>query len=182
MSLAKGRHSDVSSLAGACGRHAKVDDMGMEFADLLAKDGIIPELVATDKKQALLILAQKAQDLTGLSQHDVFSALLQRERLSSTSLGRGIAIPHVKMPGLERITCLFAKLVTPIPFDSPDGEPVDLIFFLLAPEDAGGDHLKALARISRLVRDASMLECIRAAKDADSLRRVLTTPVTSHAA
>lgn len=156
--------------------------MSMDFADLLARDGIIPDLVAPDKKQALQVLAIKAQDLTGLQQHDVFNALLQRERLSSTSLGRGIAIPHVKMPGLERITCLFAKLATPIPFDSPDGEPVDLIFFLLAPEHAGGDHLKALARISRLVRDTTMLDRIRSAKDVETLRHVLTAPVTSHAA
>lgn len=154
----------------------------MDLADLLASDGILPDLNAQDKKQALQLLAQRAQDITGLEQHDVFNALLQRERLSSTSLGRGIAIPHVKMAGLKSITCLFAKLAHPIPFDSHDGELVDLIFFLMAPEHAGGDHLKALARISRLVRDPAMLEHLRAAKDADSLRRVLTTPITSHAA
>lgn len=156
--------------------------MSMDLADLLASDGIISDLAAQDKKQALQLLALKAQDITGLSQHDVFSALLQRERLSSTSLGRGIAIPHVKMAGLQSTTCLFAKLSNPIAFDSHDGEAVDLIFFLLAPEHAGGDHLKALARISRLVRDPSMLERLRAAKDADTLKRILTTPATSHAA
>ncbi len=156
--------------------------MSLDIADLLARDGVIADLSAQDKKQVLQVLAAKAQDITSLSQHDVFNALLQRERLSSTSLGRGIAIPHVKMAGLKSITCLFAKLANPISFDSHDGEPVDLIFFLMAPEHAGGDHLKALARISRLVRDPSMLERLRAAKDTDGLRRVLTTPVTSHAA
>jgi len=156
--------------------------MSMNLAGLLARDGIIPDLVAQDKKQVLQLLAQKAQEITGLEQHDIFNALLQRERLSSTSLGRGIAIPHVKLDGLPAITCLFAKLAKPIPFDSHDGEPVDLIFFLMAPEHAGGDHLKALARISRLVRDPSMLDRLRAAKDVETLLKVLTSPVTSHAA
>ena len=87
--------------------------MSMDLADLLAKDGIVPDLTAQDKKQALQLLAQKAQEITGLAQHDIFNALLQRERLSSTSLGRGIAIPHVKMAGLASITCLFAKLSNP---------------------------------------------------------------------
>ncbi len=154
----------------------------MNLGDMLAKDGIIPALKAIDKKQALQALAEKAGASTGLDVHDIFTALLQRERLSSTSLGRGIAIPHIKMPGLSGITCLFARLDKPVSFDSHDGEPVDLLFFLLAPEHAGGDHLKALARISRLVRDPATLEHLRAASDADQLRRVLTAPLTSHAA
>ena len=154
----------------------------MNLGDLLAKNGVIPALKADDKKQALQAIAQRASDIAGVSAHDVFNALLQRERLSSTSLGRGIAIPHVKLAGVSKITCIFAKLERPIPFDSHDGEPVDILFFLLAPEDAGGDHLKALARISRLVRDPATLDRLRAAKDADGLRIVLTAPVTSHAA
>jgi len=154
----------------------------MNLADMLAKDGIIPALQAQDKKQALQALSDIAGAATGLDVHDIFAALLQRERLSSTSLGRGIAIPHIKMPGVSAITCVFARLAKPVSFDSHDGEPVDLLFFLLAPEDAGGDHLKALARISRLVRDPSTLEHLRAATDVEDLRRVLTIPVTSHAA
>ena len=149
---------------------------------MIANNGIIPALKAEDKKQALQALAECAGASTGLNVHDIYSALLQRERLSSTSLGRGIAIPHVKMDGLKGITCLFARLEKPIAFDSHDGEPVDLLFCLLAPEHAGGDHLKALARISRLVRDPSTLEHLRAANDVESLRRVLTAPLTSHAA
>lgn len=154
----------------------------MNLGDLLAKNGIIPALKAADKKQALQEVANRASEATGVNAHDVFNALLQRERLSSTSLGRGIAIPHVKLAGVPSITCIFAKLEHPIPFDSHDGEPVDVLFFLLAPEDAGGDHLKALARISRLVRDPSTLERLRAARDVDTLRGVLTAPVASHAA
>jgi nitrogen PTS system EIIA component len=154
----------------------------MNLGDLLAKDGIIPALKADDKKQALHELANRAAQSSGVSAHDVFNALLQRERLSSTSLGRGIAIPHIKLANVKAITCVFARLEKPIAFDSHDGEPVDLLFFLMAPEHAGGDHLKALARISRLVRDPATLEHLRSAKDADALRRVLTAPLTSHAA
>ena len=154
----------------------------MNLGDLITSDGIIPSLQALDKKQALQVLAEKAGVITGLNVHDIYAALLQRERLSSTSLGRGIAIPHIKIDGIKSITCLFARLEKSIPFDSHDGEPVDLLFCLIAPEHAGGDHLKALARISRLVRDPATLEHLRAANDVASLRKVLTATLTSHAA
>lgn len=154
----------------------------MTLADMLAKDGVVHELKTDDKKDALRQLAAKAAAATDVDEHAIFTALIQRERLSSTSLGRGIAIPHVKLPGIQAITCLFARLDHPIPFESHDGEPVDLLFFLLAPEHAGGDHLKALARISRLVRDPATLEALRSAKDSDALYRILTAPATSHAA
>jgi PTS system nitrogen regulatory IIA component len=154
----------------------------MNIEDMLAPDGIVPRLKAEDKKQALQALAAKAEAATGAPAHEIYAALLQRERLSSTSLGRGIAIPHIKLPGIKAITCLFARLEHPVPFESHDGEPVDLLFFLLAPEQAGGDHLKALARISRLVRDPATLEGLRSAQDIKELRLVLTKPITSHAA
>jgi PTS system nitrogen regulatory IIA component len=154
----------------------------MNIEDMLAKDGIIPRLKASDKKQALQALATRAEAITGASAQEIFAAMLQRERLSSTGLGRGVAIPHVKLQRVKAITCLFARLDHPIPFDSHDGEPVDLLFFLLAPEQAGGDHLKALARISRLVRDTATLEGLRSAGDVDGLYRILTAPIASHAA
>lgn len=156
--------------------------MPMDLGDLLASGGVYSALKASDKKQLLDVLSEKAAQCTGLQARDIFQALLQRERLGSTGLGSGIAIPHVKIAGLKSITCLFARLSAPIPFESHDGQPIDLVFFLLAPEHAGGDHLKALARISRLVRDASELDRLRSAKDEASLRRVLTAPATSHAA
>jgi PTS system nitrogen regulatory IIA component len=154
----------------------------MDLSDLLASDGILPALQVTCKKQALQELAARAAVVTGVDERQIFETLLQRERLGSTGLGRGIAIPHVKLKALEGITCLFARLSSPIDFESQDGEPVDLIFLLLAPEHASGDHLKALARISRLVREPSTLEQLRGAADAQSLRTVLTAPVASHAA
>lgn len=154
----------------------------MDLSDLLASDGILPALEVTCKKQALQELASRAAVITGIDERLIFETLLQRERLGSTGLGRGIAIPHVKLKALSAITCIFARLSSPIDFESQDGEPVDLIFLLLAPEHASGDHLKALARISRLVREPSTLEQLRGARDATALRAVLTAPVTSHAA
>jgi PTS system nitrogen regulatory IIA component len=97
-------------------------------------------------------------------------------------MGRGIAIPHGKLAGIDRIYCLFARLEEPIDFDSLDGEPVDLVFLLLAPEDAGADHLKALARISRIIRDPLATEKLRTSKDRAALHAVLTEPMASHAA
>jgi PTS system nitrogen regulatory IIA component len=154
----------------------------MNLGDLLSPQGVIPSLKAKSKKQALQELSQRAVEVTGLPARDIFDTLLQRERLGSTGLGRGIAIPHVKFRSLKAIVFLFARLDEPIEFDSLDGEPVDLIFLLLAPEHASGDHLKALARISRLLREPSSIERLRAAKDAAAIYAVLTEPAASHAA
>jgi PTS system nitrogen regulatory IIA component len=154
----------------------------MDLGDLLAPGGIIPSLEVTCKKQALQELAVRASEVTGLEVRRIFDTLQQRERLGSTGLGRGIAIPHVKFKELKSIVCLFARLAEPIPFDSHDGEPVDLVFLLLAPEHASGDHLKALARISRLVRDPQTLERLRTAPDLAGLKAVLLAPAASHAA
>lgn len=154
----------------------------MDLSDLLAPGGIFPAFEATTKKQALLDLAARAAEITSVDARTIYDTLLQRERLGSTGLGRGIAIPHVKLVGLPGIVCLFARMAQPIDFESVDDEPVDLIFLLLAPEHAGGDHLKALARISRLVREPSVLERVRAAKDVAGLKSALARPATSHAA
>ena len=154
----------------------------MDLSDLLAPGGIFPAFEAASKKQALLDLSARAAEMTDLDIRAIHDALLQRERLGSTGLGRGIAVPHVKLNGLTGIVCLFARLTTPIDFESLDGEPVDLIFLLLAPDHAGGDHLKALARISRLVREPAALERLRSAPDLANLKRALTLPAASHAA
>lgn len=154
----------------------------MDLGDLVTKEGIIPSLNATTKKQSLQELARYAAELTGIPQRDVFDALLQRERLGSTGLGRGIAVPHVKFKSLTQIVCIFARVDAPIDFEASDGEPVDLIFLLLAPEHASGDHLKALARISRLLREPDVSAQLRASKDSDTLLSVLRQPATPHAA
>lgn len=154
----------------------------MDLSDLISPEAMIASLKAKNNKQLLQALSAHAARLTGLEERDIFDTLLQRERLGSTGLGQGIAIPHGKFAGLTRIVGVFAKLAEPVDFDAVDGAPVDIVFLLLAPEGAGADHLKALARISRLLREGSAVEKLRASKDAAALYAVLTDATTSHAA
>jgi len=154
----------------------------MELGDLIAPEAVIPVLRANNKKQVLQELSEKAAGLTGLEARDIFETLLQRERLGSTGVGRGIAIPHGRVAGLKSIVSVFARLEAPIDFDALDEEPVDLIFLLMAPEHAGADHLKALARISRLLREPQSIERLRASHDRATLYSVLTQPTAVHAA
>ncbi len=149
---------------------------------MITPDGIIPSLKANSKKQILQELSLSAAELTGADQRDIFDTLLQRERLGSTGVGNGVAIPHGKLSGIESIVSVFAKLETPVDFESVDSEPVDLVFLLLAPESAGADHLKALARISRLLREPTALEKLRSSTKKEALYSVLTEPAASHAA
>jgi PTS system nitrogen regulatory IIA component len=155
----------------------------MHLGDLISPDAVIPSLKTKSKKQLLVELSGRVARLAGLQERDVFDVLWQRERLGSTGLGRGVAIPHGKIAGLKRIVGVFARVAEPIDFESVDGEPVDIVFLLLAPEGAGADHLKALARISRLLREDPAVEKLRASKDAAALYAVLTQEETSsHAA
>lgn len=155
----------------------------MQLTQILDRDGVFARLPATNKKTLLRDLAVRASKLAGLDENVVFETLLQRERLGSTGLGSGIAIPHGKFADLKRVVGLFAQLERPVDFEAMDDEPVDLVFVLLAPETAGADHLKALARVSRLLRDVSVLEKLRGADDSAGLYAVLTEPSsTSHAA
>ncbi|WP_142849026.1 PTS IIA-like nitrogen regulatory protein PtsN [Telmatospirillum sp. J64-1] len=154
----------------------------MEIADLITPQSIIANLRATSKKQALQELARRAAEITGLHERAVFDVLLERERLGTTGVGNGIAIPHGKLPNLDGLHGLFARLERPINFDSIDEQPVDLIFLLLAPESAGADHLKALARVSRLLRDKSICEKLRGTEKTDALYALLTESPASRAA
>lgn len=154
----------------------------MPLADLVAPSAILPALKVNSKKQAIQELAAKAAELTGLPERDIFDTLLQRERLGSTGVGGGIAIPHGKLPKFDKLFGLFARLERPIDFDALDGEPVDLAFLLLAPETAGADHLKALARIARLLRDPVNAQKLRSSRDAAALHAVLTQVPATNAA
>ena len=155
----------------------------MHLGDLISPEAVIPSLKTKTKKQLLVELSGRVARLAGLQERDVFDVLWQRERLGSTGLGRGVAIPHGKIAGLKRIVGVFARVAEPIDFESVDGEPVDIVFVLLTPEGAGADHLKALARISRLLREDPAVEKLRASKDAAALYAVLTQEETSsHAA
>ncbi|MBI2242210.1 MAG: PTS IIA-like nitrogen regulatory protein PtsN [Magnetospirillum gryphiswaldense] len=154
----------------------------MDIADLITPAAVIPNLRATSKKQALQDLAKKAAELTGLHERAVFDVLLERERLGTTGVGNGIAIPHGKLPTLDRLYGLFARLEKPINFESIDEHPVDLVFLLLAPETAGADHLKALARVSRLLRDKGVCEKLRGTENPEALYALLTESPASRAA
>ena len=154
----------------------------MEMGDLITLEGVIPNLRVAGKKQALQELARRAAALTGLEERATYEVLFERERLGTTGVGNGIAIPHGKLAALTRLYGLFARLETPIDFEAIDEQPVDLIFLLLAPEQAGADHLKALARISRLLRDRSMCEKLRGSDTADALYALLTDSAESRAA
>jgi PTS system nitrogen regulatory IIA component len=154
----------------------------MEVADLLSPEGVIPNLRVTGKKQALQELARRASELSGASERAIFDVLLERERLGTTGVGNGIAIPHGKLPGLSRLYGMFARLEQPIPFEAIDEQPVDLIFLLLAPEGAGADHLKALARVSRLLRDRGICDKLRGTDKADAIYALLTDSTASRAA
>jgi len=154
----------------------------MDLSDLLVTDAILPRLKSANKKQALQEMAAKAAVLTGRDERDIFETLMQREKLGSTGVGHGVAIPHGKLAGLDRLVGVFALLDRPIDFDSLDGEPVDVMFLLLAPESAGADHLKALARIARVLRDDETAAKLRAADDAAAMYALLTENVRSDAA
>jgi PTS system nitrogen regulatory IIA component len=154
----------------------------MALTDLLSTDAIFSALRVNGKKQALQEMSERAAQVSGLPAREIFDALLQRERLGSTGVGDGIAIPHGKLAKCERIFGIFARLERAIDFEALDGLPVDLIFLLIAPESAGADHLKALAGIARVLRDPEMAAQLRATRDASALYSLLTLTPTSHAA
>jgi PTS system nitrogen regulatory IIA component len=154
----------------------------MDLSDLIEVSAVMPALKANSKKQLLQLLAEKAASVTGLPEREVFDTILQRERLGSTGVGNGIAIPHGKLPGISRITGIFARLENPVDFEALDDQPVDLVFLLLAPEGAGADHLKALSRIARVLRDSDIVSKIRGTKDAAAIHTFLSQTPASHAA
>ena len=154
----------------------------MEINDLISADVVVANLKATSKKQVLHSLARRASEQTGVNERDIFDVLMERERLGSTGVGNGIAIPHGKLPNLERLHGLFALLEQPVDFQAIDEHPVDLIFLLLAPESAGADHLKALAKISRLLRDRGICDKLRGSETSDALYAILTANMEHQAA
>jgi PTS system nitrogen regulatory IIA component len=154
----------------------------MALADLLHQDAIIPALRANSKKQLLQELAAKASKLTGLPEREIFDVVLQRERLGSTGVGNGIAIPHGKLNSIKSIIGIFARLEQSVDFEALDDQPVDLVFLLLAPEGAGADHLKALSRIARVLRDQDLVSKLRATDSASAIYAFLNEEQASNAA
>jgi nitrogen PTS system EIIA component len=154
----------------------------MALADLLQQNAIIPALRVNSKKQLLQELSAKASKVTGLSEREIFDVVLQRERLGSTGVGNGIAIPHGKLASVNSIVGIFARLDQPVDFEALDDQPVDLVFLLLAPEGAGADHLKALSRIARVLRDQDLVAKLRATDSASAIYAFLNEEQTSNAA
>src|SRR6478736_3812795 len=141
----------------------------MDLGDLIQPDAVLPALKVNSKKQLLQAMSEKAAALTGLSEREVFDTILQRERLGSTGVGNGIAIPHGKLADIKTIIGIFARLDSAVDFEALDDQPVDLVFLLLAPEGAGADHLKALSRIARVLRDQDLVAKLRATESASAI-------------
>ncbi|WP_366655433.1 PTS IIA-like nitrogen regulatory protein PtsN [Fodinicurvata sp. EGI_FJ10296] len=152
------------------------------MVDFVTPASIIPVLRGTSKKQVLQELARHAATVTGLRERAIFDVLLDREKLGTTGVGRGVAIPHGKLPQLTSVHGFVAKLEKPIDFDAVDDAPVDLIFMLLAPEKAGADHLKALAKVSRLLRDPALCQKLRGCETSDAIFAVIASQLDASAA
>jgi len=154
----------------------------MQLHDLLAANAILPCLRAPTRKQVLLDISERAALVSGLPERDIFDALWQRESLGSTGIGDGVAIPHGKLQKAGRLFAVFARLDKPVDYDAVDGAPVDLVFALFAPEGAGADHLKALARIARTFRDENLVSALRATRDSAGIYALLAEDSTRSAA
>lgn len=154
----------------------------MNISELIGPDDVAANVRVSSKKQVLQDLSRRAAAATGLPERTIFDVLLERERLGTTGLGRGIAVPHGKLAQLDRIHGTFLKMERPVDFEAIDDQPVDLVFLLLVPEGAGADHLKALARVSRMLRDESLCDKLRGADSGAALYALLTDERESHAA
>ncbi len=154
----------------------------MSIHDLLERRAITPKLQARTKQQALSLLAETAARVFGLDAGAVLEALQARERAGSTGVGEGVAVPHARLAGLDRMRGLFLQLESPVDFDAIDGAPVDLIFALFAPPDAGSEHLRSLARVARMLRQKELRQQLRQARTPDAIHALLAQPARPSAA
>ena len=154
----------------------------MELIDILSSQAVVPSLNATSKKRLLQEIAQTAESVYGLSSKEVFTAMQERELLGPTGMGNGIAIPHARIAGTDSVKGIFVKLDKPVEYESVDHQPVDIVFALFAPKGAGAEHLKALARVSRTLRNPDICAKIRSSDDAAVLFAILTSDQASKAA
>lgn len=154
----------------------------MELSEILGVEAVRAPLKATSKKRLLQELADFAGSLYKLPPETIYKALLEREALGPTGVGRGVAIPHARFPGVDRVLGLFVRLEKPVDFEAIDRQPVDLVFTLLAPEAAGADHLKALARVSRTLRNEAVCTKLRSTFDPSALYAILTDSKAEQAA
>ncbi len=154
----------------------------MDINEIIIPERVLANLKPSSKKQLLQELANVAAEETGIESQAIFETLLEREKLGSTGVGNGVAIPHAKLPGMGGIVGVFAHLGKPVMFEAVDDQPVDIVFMLLAPEGSGADHLKALSRIARMLRNQSTLAGIRSSTDPDAIFSLLTSFDNANAA
>jgi PTS system nitrogen regulatory IIA component len=154
----------------------------MHLASILPPQAVIAELPARDKKQALKQLAAHAASMSALSEREIYSVLVEREQVGCTGMGNGVCIPHGRFDTLKSLHAVFARLDKPIEFGAADGKPVDLLFLLISPSSANTEHLKAIATISRLLRDKQLCAALRKTKDAHKLHALLTSGPSEDAA
>jgi PTS system nitrogen regulatory IIA component len=154
----------------------------MNIDDLLDRGAISPRVTATTKRQALKVAAELAARSFGVKVTDALDALLEREAVGSTGVGYGVAVPHARVAGLRHLRGVFVRLEQPVEFGAVDDRPVDLIFALFAPPDASGDHLRALARVSRILRQTELREQLRKARSADAILALLVQEARPSAA
>ena len=154
----------------------------MDLNNILRPEAVKICATFTSKKRLFQELGELAESVHGLRARSVVEALQERENLGPTGVGGGIALPHARLEGVESVTGLFIRAERPFDFDAVDRKPVDLVFALLAPEDAGVEHLKALAAVSRKMRDAGLCAKLRANSDPVALHAILTESARSQAA
>jgi len=154
----------------------------MNIGELLDRSAISTRVSAANKKKALAVIAEIAARNFGLEAGEVLDALNEREAAGSTGVGYGVAVPHARLNGLERMRGVFVRLDLPVEFDSVDDQPVDLMFALFAPRNAGAEHLRALARVSRLLRQSELREQLRQARTADAVHALLVQEATARPA
>lgn len=145
----------------------------MNLASILPVEAVLPRLQARDKKQALKAMAAHASLLCNLSEREIFSILMEREQLGCTGMGNGVCIPHGRFSRLDKLYAVFARLEKPISFGAADNKPVDLIMLLLSPASSNTDHIKALAAISRVLRDKSVCDKLRKTIDTKLMHGML---------
>lgn len=145
----------------------------MKISEIMTENSVMIDIKADTKRQLLQELSEQAGKLTGVDSRSVFDAVLERENLGSTGFGGGTALPHGRIAGLDKVHAIFAKLSSPVNFDSIDGKPVDMIFTLLSPEDCGADHLTALAQISRILKNESLCDKLRKMHKTDEIFALL---------
>lgn len=154
----------------------------MELNDILSVDAVVAQLNASSKKRLLQEIAQKAESVYNLPSKEIFNAIQERELLGPTGMGNGVAIPHARLACMDTVKGIFVRLEKPVDYEAVDRQPVDLVFALFAPKGAGADHLKALARVSRMLRDSDICSKLRSSEDPSALFAIMTENQSSKAA